>query len=80
VNIKIDVQRVGLNVGPVQLGQPISKKTEHTEQERDKRSPAIATTAGVLYARTLTHTRALVAGIREAPDIGDLEPGNADLG
>jgi hypothetical protein len=95
VNIKIDVQRVALNLrksglsaayrtrvcwlehgaahpdthavslasmfGSVQLGQPINKKTEHTQRERTK-IPAIATTAGVLYARTHTHSHTGACG------------------
>ena len=106
VNIKMDVQRVRLNLCKGGLGSAYrarvcwlehgaahpdtravspasmlvrcswgsrSAKRRSTLSRKRQRSPAIATTAGVLYARTLTHTRALVAGIREAPDIGDLE-------
>ena len=107
MNIKIEVQRVGLNLrqsglsstyrarvywlghgaahsdtdavfssfdaGSVRFGHIRTAKGGALSARQ--RSPAIATTAGVFYARTLTHTRALVAGLREALDIGDLEEG-----
>jgi hypothetical protein len=112
VNIKIDVQRVGLNLYKSGLGSayrtrvkwlehgavhltrlqfllargrfgavwrhPIITRSAESLSTLSKIStkiPAVATTAGVLYARTHTHTRALVAVIREALDIEDLEAG-----
>jgi len=64
-----------LDAGSVGFEGTRSAESRSTLGKKGQRSSAIATTAGVFYARTHTRTRAPVAAIREALDIRDFEAG-----
>ena len=62
--LPLDAGSVQLRIPDQRKGGALSARTKISGRCHNSRS---------LVTRTLTHTRAFVARIREAPDIGDLE-------